>query len=310
MGLSLRLLRYFVTAAETGSTTAAAKQLNVSQPSISVAIRELEALFDAPLFSRGAGTGMTLTHFGERKLADARLLLASAAAFETDDTGEGDRGHVQIGVFRTIAPVYLPRVLKIAQTRFPNLSIRFVEGDLAQLDAWLHKRQIDFALMYDVGLPEDIERECLAELKPYALVPAQSPLAKRRRAVSLHDLAKEPFIQIDLPQSRDFLMAPFWQCGISPDVRYRATSIELVRSMVASGLGVSLLITQSPAVAHSPLVAERPLRESTIVQPLVIARPARTPRTRASDLLSACVRDAVAQAMRDSHAIKFSTSKN
>lgn len=299
MALSLRLLRYFVTAAEAGSTTAAAKQLNVSQPSISVAIRELEALFDAPLFSRGAGTGMTLTQFGQRKLDEARHLLASASSFATDDIGEGDGGLVQIGVFRTIAPVYLPRVLQLAQTRFPGLTIQFREGDLAQLDEWLHKRQIDLALMYDVGLPADIERECLAELKPYALLPSASSLAKRRRAVSLQDLAAQPFIQIDLPQSRDFLMAPFWQHGLSPNVQYRATSIELVRAMVASGLGVSLLITQSPTVSQTPLVAERPIREATVIQPLVIARPARVPHTRASELLTACVRDAVAQAMRE-----------
>lgn len=299
MALSLRLLRYFVTAAETGSTTAAAKQLNVSQPSISVAIRELEGLFDAPLFTRGAGTGMTLTNFGQRKMAEARQLLASASAFTTDDVGEGDGGLVRIGVFRTIAPIYLPRVLKLAQARYPGLTVQFQEGDLAQLDAWLHKRQIDLALMYDVGLPEDIERECLAELKPYALVPCESPLAKRRRVISLHELAAQPFIQIDLPQSRDFLMAPFWQHGLSPNVQYRATSIELVRAMVASGLGVSLLITQSPTVAQTPLVAERPIREATVIQPLVIARPARVPHTRASDLLMVCVRDAVAEAMRE-----------
>ncbi|PZR51153.1 LysR family transcriptional regulator [Paraburkholderia fungorum] len=297
MALSLRLLRYFVTAAETGSTTAAARHLNVSQPSISVAIRELEALFDAPLFTRDAGTGMTLTQFGQRKLDEARHLLASASAFITDDVGEGNGGLVQIGVFRTIAPVYLPRVLKLAQARFPALTVHFREGDLTQLDEWLHKRQIDLALMYDVGLPIDIERECLAELKPYALVPSETPLAKRRRAISLHELAAQPFIQIDLPQSRDFLMAPFWQHGLAPNVRYRATSIELVRAMVASGLGVSLLITQSPAVAQTPLVAERPIREATVIQPLVIARPARVPYTRASELLATCVRDAVAEAM-------------
>jgi DNA-binding transcriptional LysR family regulator len=297
MALSLRLLRYFVTAAETRSTTAASKQLNVSQPSISVAIRELETLFDAPLFTRSAGTGMTLTQFGQRKLSEARQLLASAAAFATEDAGDGDGGLVQIGVFRTIAPVYLPRVLQLARTRFPSLNVQFREGDLTQLDEWLHKRQIDLALMYDVGLPGDIERECLAELKPYALLPGATPLAKRRRAISLHELAVQPFIQIDLPQSRDFLMAPFWQHGLSPNVQYRATSIELVRAMVASGLGVSLLITQSHTVAHTPLIAERPIREATVIQPLVIARPARAAHTRASELLTACVRDAVAETM-------------
>ncbi|HEX7907815.1 MAG TPA: LysR substrate-binding domain-containing protein, partial [Paraburkholderia sp.] len=253
----------------------------------------------APLFTRGIGTRMTLTQFGQRKLDEARHLLASASAFTTDDVGEGDRGLVKIGVFHTIAPVYLPRVLKLAQVRFPGLTVQFREGDLAQLDEWLHRRQIDLALMYDVGMPSDIERECLAELKPYALVPSESPLAKRRRAVSLHELAAQPFIQIDLPQSRDFLMAPFWQHGLSPDVRYRAASIELVRAMVANGLGVSLLITQSSAVAHTSLVVERPIREATVIQPLVIARPARVPHTRGSELLTACVRDAVAEAMRE-----------
>jgi DNA-binding transcriptional LysR family regulator len=111
---------------------------------------------------------------------------------------------------------------------------------------------IDCALMYDVGLPGDIERECLAELKPYALLPGDSPLAKRRRALSLRELAAQPFIQIDLPQSCDFLIAPFWQQGLSPDVQYRATPIELVRAMMATGLGVSLLITQNSTVAHTP----------------------------------------------------------
>jgi len=298
MALSLRLLRYFVAAAELGSTTAAANQMSVSQPSISVAIRELEALFDDPLFTRGAGTRMTLTQFGERKLAEARQLLASAAAFSTDDVGDEEGGEVQIGVFRTIAPVYLPRALALARERHPRLRVRFVEGDLPQLESWLRKRQIDFALMYDVGLGDDIERDCLAQLRPYGLVPSGSRLAKRKRAISLRDLAAEPFILIDLPQSRDFLMTPFWQCGLSPNVVHRAASIELVRAMVASGLGVSLLITQSPAATQSPLVVECRIQESTVIQPLVIARPARAARTRASEWMSACVRDAVGESMR------------
>jgi hypothetical protein len=69
--------------------------------------------------------------------------------------------------------------------------------------------------------------------------------------------------------------------------------------MVASGLGVSLLITQNSTVAQTSLVVERPIREATIIQPLVIARPARVAHTRASDLLAICVRDAVAEAMHE-----------
>lgn len=296
MRLSLRLLRYFAATAETGSTTAAARLLNVSQPSISVAIRELETLFEEALFARDAGARMTLTRFGVRKLAEARQILGAATAFEVDKSGDGAAGEVQIGVFRTLAPVCLPVVLRIARERYPNLAVRFVEGDLAQLEDWLHGGQIELALSYDVGMPDDLERERLAELRPYGLVPAGSRLARRRGSVSLHELAQEPLILIDLPHSREFLMAPFWQYGLQPEVRYRATSLELARGMVANGLGVALLITQAPASSQVTAVVEKPIREDTVRQPLVIARAARATRSRASELLAECLRDAVAQA--------------
>jgi DNA-binding transcriptional LysR family regulator len=295
--ISLRLLRYFCAAAETGSTTLAARQLNVSQPSISVAIRELENLFEEALFAREAGTKMTLTRFGIRKLTEARHLLTAATAFEADDAGDGTEGEVHIGVFSTISPVYLPVILRIARARFPNLKVRFIEGDLGQIEDWLRSSRIELALTYEVSLPDDIERECLAELHPYGLVPAGSRLAKSRGGISLHDLAKEPFILIDLPHSRDFLMAPFWQFGCTPEIRYRTTSIELVRGMVANGLGVSLLITQNAVNALTRDVVELPIRESTVRQPLVIARSARATPTRASELLAECVREAVIEAM-------------
>lgn len=296
MRTSLRLLRYFVATAEWGSTTAAARQLNVSQPSISVAIRELETLFEEALFAREAGAKMTLTRFGVRKLAEARHILGAAMAFEVDKSGDGSAGEVRIGVFRTLAPAYLPLVLRIARERYPRLAVRFVEGDLAQLEDWLHGGQIELALTYDVGLPNEINREVLAELRPYGLVPAGSRLARRKGGISLHELAREPLILIDLPHSREFLMAPFWQFGLQPEVRYRATSLELARGMVANGLGAALLITQAPASSQVTAVVEKPIREDTVRQPLVIARTARATRTRASELLAECVRAAVEEA--------------
>ncbi|UIF90260.1 LysR family transcriptional regulator [Cupriavidus sp. UYPR2.512] len=296
MRVSLRLLRYFAATAETGSTTAAARLLNVSQPSISVAIRELETLFEEALFARDVGARMTLTRFGVRKLAEARHILGAATAFEVDKSGDAAAGEVQIGVFRTLAPVYLPVVLRLARERYPKLSVRFVEGDLAQLEDWLHGGQIELALTYDVGMPDDIERELLAELRPYGLLPAGSRLARRKGSLSLHELAQEPLILIDLPHSREFLMAPFWQLGLQPEVRYRATSLELARGMVANGLGAALLITQAPASSQVTAVVAKPIREDTVRQPLVIARTARATRTRASELLAECVRAAVEEA--------------
>ncbi|SAK54277.1 LysR family transcriptional regulator [Caballeronia arationis] len=115
--------------------------------------------------------------------------------------------------------------------------------------------------------------------------------------IPLAELAKEPFILIDLPHSRDFLMAPFWQFGLAPEVRYRATSMELVRGMVANGLGVSLLITQGATNTQVPGIVERPIREATVRQPLVIARATGAVHTQASGLVEECVREAVSEAL-------------
>ena len=296
MNVSIRLLRYFIATAETGSTAGAAKMLNVSQPSISVAIRDLESLFQQPLFSRDRSPGMTLTHFGTRKLAEARQIVSAAQVFEADNGAgeeEGFAGEIRVGVFTTIAAHYLPVALRLAREHFPRLQISFIEGDLAKLESLLTSQQIELALTYDVGLPASIEMECVAELEPYALVHIGSELARQPGPVSLQQLAQEPFILIDLPHSRDFLLSPFWQYNLTPTIRYRTLSIEVAKSMVANGLGVSLLITHT----ENPAVVEKSIKEKIMRQRLVIARAQRTTPSRASLLFAECLRDGVAEVL-------------
>lgn len=296
MHISLRLLRYFVATAETGSTAGAAKLLNVSQPSISVAIRDLEALFEEPLFSRDRSPGMTLTSFGARKLLEARQLICAAKAFEADDGGEGEHsaaGEIHIGVFTTIAPVYLPVILRLAQQRFPRLQIHFVEADLARLEQLLESQRIELALSYDVGFPASIESDCIAELEPYALLHIGSALAQQPGPVSLQQLAQQPFILIDLPHSRDFLLSPFWHHNLTPNIRYRTASVEVAKGMVANALGVSLLITHGEHAA----VVEKPIKEKIMRQRLVIARAAESTPSRAARLLADCMRDGVEEVL-------------
>jgi DNA-binding transcriptional LysR family regulator len=112
----------------------------------------------------------------------------------------------------------------------------------------------------------------LAEVRPHALLPPGHPLAAQE-AVALADLAREPFILVDLPVSRELLMAPFWERGLSPRVLLRTGSVEMVRSMVANGLGVSLLFTRprSEVTPDGRPVLTRPLRDEVASQRLVAA---------------------------------------
>jgi len=136
----------------------------------------------------------------------------------------------------------------------------------------LERGVIDLAIGYDLGLPAGAARSMLAEVRPHALLPPEHRLAAQE-TVALADLAREPFILVDLPVSRELLMAPFWERGLSPKVMLRTGSVEMVRSMVASGLSVSLLFTR-PRSEVTPVggsVLSRPLRDDVASQRLVAA---------------------------------------
>ena len=113
MNMSLRQLRYVVAAADCGHVTAAAKRLNVSQPSVSSAIAEVEAEIGVPLFMRHHARGVTLTPVGERIVNEARLLLKHASDFGQNavELGGALKGEIVVGCFLTLAIRFLPGLL-------------------------------------------------------------------------------------------------------------------------------------------------------------------------------------------------------
>ncbi len=293
MKTNLRQLGYFVAAAEHGSASRAAEVVHISQPSISTAIRDLETQLGQPLFHRLYAKGLSLTPFGHRKLIEARRLLAEASAFEsiTEDDAEL-HGAVAFGYFTALGPSHVPALLHHCVERHPQLNIDMAECDLGEITQRLRDGRMEIALTYDVGVTGLIAKEALAEFKPYAVVPEDHPLAQQE-TVSLHDLAKEPFILVDLPMSREFLLTPFWQHGLEPDVRHLVGSVEMVRGMVASGHGVSLLITRPThnRASDGRTLTSRPLREKVMGQKLIAAYPSAHPPTRAASAFLACMHD-------------------
>lgn len=296
MKTNLRQLGYFVATAEHGSALRAAEAVHVSQPSISTAIRDLESALGQPLFHRRYAKGMSLTPFGRRKLIEARQLIAEMQAFEAG-TGDGVEnsanltGTVAFGYFTSLGPSHVPALLRLLGQELPNLNVDLAECDLEEINERLRDGRMEVALSYDVGLTSPVTKEVLAEFAPYAVLAEDHPLA-RQENVSLHDLAKERFILVDLPVSREFLLAPFWQNGLEPEIIHEVGSVEMVRGMVANGLGVSLLTTRpTHNVAYDGrTLACRPIREMVTPQKLIAAYPSAHPPTRAGAAFLACLR--------------------
>ncbi|HYB08793.1 MAG TPA: LysR substrate-binding domain-containing protein [Alphaproteobacteria bacterium] len=179
----------------------------------------------------------------------------------------------------------------------PDVSVGLQEGDIATLQRALVIGALELALIYDLALSSEITREPLAALEPYAVLPAKHPLASRKH-VPIAALASEPFILLDLPQSREYFLAIFLAYGIEPTVRYAAPSIEMVRGLVAQGHGVGLLnIRPAGDEAYDgSALAYRPLEEDAPPLRIVLARPAQARPTRAAQALITCAKDYFARA--------------
>jgi DNA-binding transcriptional LysR family regulator len=225
-----------VETADAGSVTEAAKRLNVSQPSISAALSQIEAELGIQAFVRHLAKGVTLSSAGQRLVNDARLLLNHARDFAQSAQSLGNtlRGEIVVGSFVTLATRFMPGLLSGFRQRQPGISVKLEEGNQQEIIDALISGRTELALSYSFAISDDITGDKLCELPPYILLSADHPLA-RRPAISLAELRDEPFILLDLPHSRDYFFGLFAAAGIQPRVTFRSRSFEMIRGLIGHG---------------------------------------------------------------------------
>jgi len=275
IGFSFRQLEYFVAVAEHGSISAAARARHVSQPSVSVAIAQLEEALNERLFRRQVSRGLELTSAGTRLLAQARDIIGMAIAMNQNaDTAQGSlRGNLSLICFQDLGPYYAPRLLSSFRKQYPDVEVTLFETDLAGVHRHLSAGKAELALTYDIGLDPSLPRQVLAELKPYALIATDHRLA-HLAAIPLHELAQECLILEDIAQTREYFLSLFWAHNLQPRTQQYTQTFEMQRGLVAHGYGVALSCTR-PAGDHcydgTPLLC-RPLLEEVSPQKVVLAQ--------------------------------------
>ncbi len=277
MNITLTQLRYVVAIARQGSITAAAKALNISQPSVSVALDQVETFYGQKLFVRQRGSAIALTPFGHRAVAKAREVLAEAeelAVLGRDNSEIG--GELVLGCFEDLAPYFAPALIRIFGERHPGVEVTVREETFDTLGRRLSDSAIDLGLTYDLALPIDIARIVLHELRPYALLPKRHPLA-RHKTVSLADLAGHPLIASDQPYSWQHTLDLFRSRGLSLADGSKTSSFELQRSLVANGFGVAVCYTRphgDRSYDGLPLVC-KPISDPLPLQRIILAHDTR-----------------------------------
>lgn len=239
--ISLRQMEYFVATAKHGSIATASAQIHISSPSISAAIAHIESELGVQLFVRHPSKGLGLTAIGTLVLQQCEDVLSrSSRLYEiAADSSDAIQGSLRVGCFQSLTAMIAPEVIFGFSRAFDKVELQMIEGDQEVLMNKLRALEIDLAITYDLHQGDDIHFECLASLPPHVLVGEVHPLAKER-AITLEELAPQPFVLLDMPMSRDYFTSIFAKAGVTPNIVARSSSTEVVRSMVANGIGYTL----------------------------------------------------------------------
>ncbi|KZE11159.1 LysR substrate-binding domain-containing protein [Brevibacterium casei] len=249
--ITLTQLTYFVECAKTLNMTTASQELHIAQSAVSTAINQLEKALGAPLFVRQHSKGLVLTSAGESLLQETRQIFGLITdAVESIQAGQKEvRGTIVLACFKTIAPFLLPQLLGALEAEHPELTVEVVEGDHEECLAALRSGRAEIALNYDLTENDGIDDERVGTVRPHIIVGTDHRLAGRSE-VRLAELDDDPLVLLDLPDSREYFLSILRSGKITPRVKHRSSSYETVRSMVAMGLGYSIL-NQRPRIAQT-----------------------------------------------------------
>lgn len=239
--LTLRQLRSFVEVARAQGVGRAAQALHLTQPAISMQLRDLERVVGLPLFERD-GRALRLTTTGEYFLVYARRILATLK--EAEDTIARLRGlkggRVVIGMVST-ADHFLPRLLARFRSEHSGIEIRLQLGNREQLVQALHANEVDLAVM---GRPP---AELGARAEPFAAHPLgvvaapSHPLAHKKH-VPPEALAQEPFIVREPGSGTRAAMEEFFAAHrLAPPAIMQMTSNETIKQAVLADMGLAFL---------------------------------------------------------------------
>ena len=215
-----------------------------------------------------SGTGSPLIYarraYGTATRIDSVESISSGIALEGRD--------LRIGCFHTFGPFVLPGILERLGTRQSG-QVKLVEGDHRRVVESLRSGETDLGLLFDFDLDEGVEVELLAELDPYVLLAEDSKLAEFS-VLKLEQLAPRAMVLLDAPPSSEYFRSLFLNAGLEPSVAYTSGSLEMVRGMVARGLGYSLLTTRPAAnlAYDGNRLTTRPLFDRVRPSRVVLAR--------------------------------------
>ena len=289
--MTLNELRYIVAVAQERSFGRAAAKCFVSQPALSVAIQKLEEELGTQLFERGKSE-VSVTPVGARVVEQAQLVLEEAARIrELARAGRNQLvGSLKLGVIYTVAPYLLPALIPVLHLRAPEMPLELEENLTEVLEVELKSGRLDAAIIALPFAPPGVATVFLYEEPFQVVVPSEHKWAKRK-SVHPDELVGEHAILLNVGHCfRDQILDACPELNRQDVPTARTNSLETVRNMVASGLGVSVLPRDALTPKyHSNLVVPVPFTKPAPSRRIALACRKSFPRPQAIEALRAAV---------------------
>ncbi|CUH52997.1 hydrogen peroxide-inducible genes activator [Shimia marina] len=238
---TLRQLEYIVAVADTGQIGLAAAQLNVSQPSLSAQLSEVEADLGAPLFQRGR-SGAKITPVGEDVVRRARQILHEHKDLRAAAQGGGIfQGRLRLGVLPSIGPYLLPGVVQRLHREHPHFRLIVREESTRDLDEGLRSGRLDMI----ISTPEDhpgAQSTHLFTEQLWAALALDHPLRSPQGTLPLNALSGQTLLTLGSGHRLSHIVAGLAaSAGGRVSDEYEGTSLDAIRLMAATGAGVAIL---------------------------------------------------------------------
>ncbi len=247
-GMTLTELRYIVAVAREKHFGRAAEACFVSQPTLSVAIKKLEEELDLKLFERGAAE-VSVTPLGEAIVRQAQSVLEQAAAIkEIAKRGKDPlSGPLRLGIIYTIGPYLLPDLVRHVIALTPQMPLMLQENFTVKLLDMLRTGELDCAIIAEPFPDTGLATAPLYDEPFMVAVPRQHPLAGRQQ-ISSEELKKETMLLLGTGHCfRDHVLevcpefARFSSDAEGIRKSFEGSSLETIRYMVASGMGITVV---------------------------------------------------------------------
>lgn len=259
--LSARLLRCFVAVADELSFTAAAARLNMAQPALTRAIRQLEDQLEARLLDRDT-RNVRLTKIGSAFLPEARAALNQLAHAERTgrQMARGMLGHLKIGYTTFVAHNVLAPLLRKFNTDRPNIRFTLFNMGTEQQRSALVEREIDLAFMLGpFSIPTVAVRS--VQTDPLVVIMPKGHHLAKRKSLTACDLKGEPLVVGDESSwsvYRRLIFSEFCRLNVPPLISQEAPTPSAIIALVKAGLGLTIF-PQSYSEGFAQSVTRCPL---------------------------------------------------